>query len=137
MKTPVNVLFAVIFYWLTIYAMVLVPKFNSNYVFNLFWTVVMIPNVFRLIVGSIPQLAVDRSFFFTSTILAVMFIYGLHKVWGESKDYFMNKCEDDKKKILVHSVLLMLALAGGAIVTYYTGIDNSIYSNMGWETQTA
>jgi hypothetical protein len=30
--------------------------------------------------------------------------------------------------------LLMTAFAGGALITYYSGIDNSIYSNMGWES---
>jgi hypothetical protein len=135
MKTPVAVLLTVLAYWLAIYGMVLIPKFVDNYNFKLFWTIVFIPNVFRLIVGNIPRLAVDRSFFFTTTIIALILMYGLHKVWTESREYFDNNCEENKNKILKHSIVLMLALVSGALITYYTGIDNSIYSNMGWESQ--
>jgi len=31
----------------------------------------------------------------------------------------------------------MTAFASGALITYYAGIDNSIYSNMGWESNSA
>jgi hypothetical protein len=40
----------------------------------------------------------------------------------------------DKGKTLKLSALLMTAFTVGALITYYSGIDNSIYSNMGWES---
>jgi len=40
----------------------------------------------------------------------------------------------DRSKTLKLSALLMTAFTVGALITYYSGIDNSIYSNMGWES---
>tara|TARA_Y100000401_G_scaffold11309_1_gene7737 strand:+ start:2931 stop:3077 length:147 start_codon:yes stop_codon:yes gene_type:complete len=39
----------------------------------------------------------------------------------------------DVNKKLKLSALLAGTFAMGALGTYYSGIDNSIYSNMGWE----
>jgi|TARA_B110000305_G_scaffold123161_1_gene138022 hypothetical protein len=39
----------------------------------------------------------------------------------------------DVNKKLKLSALLAGTFAIGALGTYYSGIDNSIYSNMGWE----
>ena len=46
----------------------------------------------------------------------------------------VEKYGSDRGKTLKLSALLMTAFAAGALITYYTGIDNSIYSNMGWES---
>jgi hypothetical protein len=133
MKTPFNVLIMVIAYWLGVYGVTLIPHMTNNYVVNLVWLTVVIPNVLRLIVGSIPRLAVDRLFFLTSSLLALIITYGINLIMGDTKDA-IKEYGSDKSKTLKLSALLMAAFAGGALITYYSGIDNSIYSNMGWES---
>jgi mannose/fructose/N-acetylgalactosamine-specific phosphotransferase system component IID len=90
----------------------------------------------RLIVGSIPRLAVDRLFFLTTTLIALVITYGVNMIWGDSKDA-VKDYGSDRSKTLKLSALLMTAFVTGALITYYTGIDNSIYSNMGWESNSA
>jgi hypothetical protein len=75
MKTPLNVLIMVIAYWLAIYGVTLVPHITNNYTVNLLWLTLVVPNVLRLIVGSIPQLAVDRLFFLASSLFALIIMY--------------------------------------------------------------
>src|SRR5210317_327726 len=133
MKTPFNVLIMVIVYWLGVYGVTLIPHMTNNYVVNLVWLTVVIPNVLRLIVGSIPRLAVDRLFFLTSSLLALIITYGINLIMGDTKDA-VKEYGSDRSKTLKLSALLMAAFAGGALITYYSGIDNSIYSNMGWES---
>jgi len=133
MKTPFNVLIMVIAYWLGVYGVTLIPHMTNNYVVNLVWLTVVIPNVLRLIVGSIPRLAVDRLFFLTSSLLALIITYGINLIMGDTKDAIKDY-GSDKSKTLKLSALLMAAFTVGALITYYSGIDNSIYSNMGWES---
>ena len=136
MKTPLSVLIMVILYWLAIYGITVVPHMSENYHLNLVWMTVIVPNVLRLIVGSIPRLAVDRLFFLTTTLIALVITYGLNMIWGDSKDA-VKDYGSDRSKTLKLSALLMTAFVTGALITYYTGIDNSIYSNMGWESNNA
>jgi hypothetical protein len=132
MKTPVSVLLTAILYWLGIFAVFMIPQFSRNYEFNLIWLTVVIPNVLRLIVNRIPRLAVDRIFFFASTIISLIATYFINRIWNASKQSVKNPDTDARgKRILVF--LLMSTFAGGALVTYFAGIDNSIYSNLGWE----
>jgi undecaprenyl pyrophosphate phosphatase UppP len=133
MKTPLSVLIMVILYWLAIYGITVVPHMSENYHLNLVWMTVIVPNVLRLIVGSIPRLAVDRLFFLTTTLIALVITYGVNMIWGDSKDA-VKDYGSDRSKTLKLSALLMTAFVTGALITYYTGIDNSIYSNMGWES---
>ena len=133
MKTPFNVLIMVIVYWLGVYGITLIPHMTNNYVVNLVWLTVVIPNVLRLIVGSIPRLAVDRLFFLTSSLIALIITYGINLIMGDTKDA-IKEYGSDKSKTLKLSALLMVAFTVGALITYYSGIDNSIYSNMGWES---
>ena len=126
----------VILYWVMIYGITLVPHMSENYHLNLVWMTVIVPNVLRLIVGSIPRLAVDRLFFLTATLIALVITYGVNMIWGDSKDA-VKDYGSDRSKTLKLSALLMTAFVTGALVTYYTGIDNSIYSNMGWESNQA
>jgi len=123
----------VILYWLAIYGITVVPHMSENYHLNLVWMTVIVPNVLRLIVGSIPRLAVDRLFFLTTTLIALVITYGVNMIWGDSKDA-VKDYGSDRSKTLKLSALLMTAFVTGALITYYTGIDNSIYSNMGWES---
>jgi undecaprenyl pyrophosphate phosphatase UppP len=136
MKTPLSVLIMVILYWLAIYGITVVPHMSENYHLNLVWMTVIVPNVLRLIVGSIPRLAVDRLFFLTTTLIALVITYGVNMIWGDSKDA-VKDYGSDRSKTLKLSALLMTAFVTGALITYYTGIDNSIYSNMGWESNSA
>src|SRR5210317_1709165 len=133
MKTPFNVLIMVIVYWLGVYGVTLIPHMTNNYVVNLVWLTVVIPNVLRLIVGSIPRLAVDRLFFLTSSLIALIITYLVNQIWGDSKDAIKDY-GNDRGKTLKLSALLMTAFTVGALITYSSGIDNSIYSNMGWES---
>ena len=133
MKTPLSVLIMVILYWLAIYGITVVPHMSENYHLNLVWMTVIVPNVLRLIIGSIPRLAVDRLFFLTTTLIALVITYGVNMIWGDSKDA-VKDYGSDRSKTLKLSALLMTAFVTGALITYYTGIDNSIYSNMGWES---
>jgi len=123
----------VIVYWLAVYGISIVPHFSENYNLNLVWLTVIIPNVLRYIVGNVPRLAVDRMFFLATSIIALIITFTVNTIWGESKEA-VEKYGSDRSKTLKLSALLMTAFAGGALITYYSGIDNSIYSNMGWET---
>jgi len=133
MKTPISVLITVILYWLVIYGVTIIPHMSENYHLNLVWMIVVVPNVLRLIVGSIPRLAVDRLFFLTTTLIALVLTYGVNAIWSDSK-IAVKDYGSDRSKTLKLSVLLMTTFVMGALITYYTGIDNSIYSNMGWES---
>jgi hypothetical protein len=133
MKTPLNVLIMVIAYWLAIYGVTLVPHMTNNYTVNLLWLTVIVPNVLRLIVGSIPRLAVDRLFFLASSLFALIIMYVFNLIMSDTKEA-VKEYGSDKGKILKLSALLMTAFTVGALITYYSGIDNSIYSNMGWES---
>ena len=133
MKTAIRVLIMVIVYWLSIYGLTLVPHMSSNYLVNLLWLTVVVPNTLRYIVGSIPRLAVDRVFFLTTSLIALVITYVLNLMMGDTKEA-VKEYGSDRSKTLKLSALLMTAFAAGALITYYAGIDNSIYSNMGWET---
>jgi hypothetical protein len=133
MKTPLSILLMVIVYWLAIYGISIVPHFSENYNLNLVWLTVIVPNVLRYIIGNVPRLAVDRIFFLTTSIIALVITFVVNAIWGESREA-VEKYGSDRSKTLKLSALLMTAFATGALITYYTGIDNSIYSNMGWES---
>ena len=133
MKTPIRVLIMVIVYWLSIYGLTLVPHMSSNYLVNLLWLTVVVPNTLRYIVGSIPRLAVDRVFFLTTSLIALVITYVLNLMMGDTKEA-VKEYGSDRSKTLKLSALLMTAFTVGAFITYYSGIDNSIYSNMGWES---
>lgn len=134
MKTPVSAVIMVILYWLVIYGFTIVPHVSKNYNINLIWLTVVIPNIMRLIVGNIPRLAVDRVFFLSSSLIALIITFFVNTLWGDTKKA-VEKYGSDRRKTLKLSILLMSAFAIGAMVTYMSGIDNSIYSNMGWEPQ--
>lgn len=133
MKTPINVLMMAIAYWILIYGITLVPQYVSNYYVNLLWMTVVIPNVLRFAIGNIPRLAVDRVFFLTSTLFALVLTFFINQISSETKEAITDHKADVNKKLKL-SALLAGTFAMGSLATYYSGIDNSIYSNMGWET---
>ena len=133
MQTPFGVVLTAIVYWLAIYFVTLIPHITSNYNINLLWITVVVPNVLRFAIGNIPRLAVNRLFFLSTTFIAMILMFITNLLWGESKEAVTNYGED-KRKTLVLSALLASSFVIGAFVTYFTGIDSSIYSEMGWES---
>jgi hypothetical protein len=133
MKTPLSVLLTVILYYIAIYGITIIPHISNNYYGNLIILTLVIPNIFRHIVGSVPRLAVDRLFVFSTTVIAFVITFLMNKLWGDTKDA-VKEYGSDRSKTLKLSALLMTAFTVGALITYYSGIDNSIYSNMGWES---
>lgn len=134
MKTPLSVVTLAVFYWIVLYGATMVTQFSTNYNFNLIWMTLILPNLLRLVVGNIPRLAVDRVFFLSTTVIALLITYIFNRFVKSTKDG-IEEPSSDKSKKLKSSFLLMGAFAAGAFITYGIGIDNSIYSNMGWETQ--
>lgn len=133
MKTPISVLIIVIMYWLTIYGVTLVPHISKNYYLNLMWITIIVPNIFRYIIGNVPRLAVDRLFIISTTFIACMITFIMNLLWRDTKDA-VKEYGNDRSKTLKLGVLLMTAFASGALITYYGGIDKTLYSNMGWES---
>ena len=133
MKTPVSVLLMAVAYWMVIYGMSMVPNLSNNYIVNIIWMTLVIPNMLRLIVGNIPRLAVDRVFFLTTTIIAFILTYLLNMAFDDTKEPVKDPAASNSKKLKL-SALLVGTFTAGALITYYLGIDTSIYSNMGWET---
>ena len=133
MKTPLSVLLTVILYYIAIYGITIIPHISNNYYGNLIILTLVIPIIFRHIVGSVPRLAVDRLFVFSTTVIAFVITFLMNKLWGDTKDA-VKEYGSDRSKTLKLSALLMTAFTVGALITYYSGIDNSIYSNMGWES---
>ena len=120
-------------YWILIYGVTLVPQYVRNYYVNLVWMTIVIPNVLRFAIGNIPRLAVDRVFFLTSTLIALVLTFLINQISSETKDAVTNPDASNNKKLKL-SALLAWTFAAGALATYFAGIDTSIYSNMGWET---
>ena len=132
MKTPVNILITAIAYWILIYVVTLVPLISKSYHLNLIWFTVIIPNVIRFAIGNIPRLAVDRVFFLSTTFIALVITFFINQISSETKKAMTDHKADVSKKLKL-SALLAGTFTFGVLATYYSGIDNSIYSNMGWE----
>ena len=132
MKTPVATVATAVFMWVFVFALTMVPMYTKNYWANLTLMTIVIPNALRLIVGQVPQLAVDKGFFFSSTIIAFIAVEALTRVVKTLKPQ-IKKYGDDRKKSLEVSLLFLAAFVIGAGLTYMLGVDKSIYSNMGWE----
>jgi len=130
MQTPITDLLTAVFYWLFFFAVTQVPLHVDNYYMNLVFLTVVIPNVARAIVGDFPRLAVDRSFFAMSTFIALIIVFAVNEWWKRSKDTIKNLHKSDRKKRLELTGVLAGAFTVGALVVYFSGIDNSIYNNM-------
>ena len=133
MKTPLNVLIMVIAYWLAIYGVTLVPHITNNYTVNLLWLTLVVPNVLRLIVGSIPQLAVDQKFMMIASIFSFLLAFAFGRINKKSQDTVKNYGKDTKKT-LQGSALFVTTFTIGALITYYSGIHKTLYTQMGWES---
>ena len=106
---------------------------STNYLLNLAIITIIIPNIFRYVIGNVPRLAVDRLFMISTTVIAFLITYGMNFILSDTKDA-VKDYGSDRSKTLKLSALLVSAFTVGALITYYSGIDNSIYSNMGWES---
>jgi hypothetical protein len=133
MKTPLTVVLTVIVYYLVIYGITLVPHVSDNYFANLAVLTIVVPNLLRYIIGNVPRLAVDRVFMISTTVIAFIVTYLVNLMMNDTKEA-VKEYGSDRSKTLKLSVVLMTAFTVGALITYYSGIDNSIYSNMGWES---
>jgi hypothetical protein len=133
MKTPLTVVLTVIVYYLVIYGITLVPHVSDNYFANLAVLTLVVPNLLRYIIGNVPRLAVDRVFMISTTVIAFIVTYLVNLMMNDTKEA-VKDYGSDRSKTLKLSALLMTAFTVGALITYYSGIDNSIYSNMGWES---
>lgn len=134
MKTPITIVLMAILSWIAVYVITMVPQIATNYHFNLIWTTLVIPNLLRFIIGSVPRLAVDRVFFLTSSLIALILVYLINLVSKETREAMADYKAPKDKKIKL-SALLVGAFTVGALITYGAGIDSSIYSNMGWESR--
>ena len=132
MSTPPNDLYMAVAYWLAVFYVSLLPVVVENYTARLVLITLVVPNIMRLVVNRLPRLAVDRSFFFTSTAIALILTYALHANFKNLKEDF-DKFGKDVKKTLEVSGLLTATFTAGALLTYYIGLDRSIYSNLNWE----
>jgi hypothetical protein len=132
MSTPPNDLYTAVGYWIAVFYVALLPVVVENYTARLLLITLIVPNLMRLVVNRLPRLAVDRSFFFTSTAIALILTYALHSYFNNLKEDF-DKFGKDVKKTLEVSGLLTATFVAGALLTYYIGLDRSIYSNLNWE----
>jgi len=121
-----------IFYWLLVYYISLLPVLIKQYEVRLVLLTLIVPNVMRMVVNRMPRLAVDRSFFFTATAMALILTYVLHSAFKKTRED-MDEFGKDVKKTLEVSGLLTATFIAGALATYYIGLDRSIYSNLNWE----
>ena len=131
-QTPPKDLFMAIFYWLLIYYVALLPVVVQRYEARLVLLTLIVPNVMRMAVNRLPRLAVDRSFFFTATAIALILTYVLHTMFKKTRED-MQEFGKDVEKTLKTSGLLTATFIAGGLLTYYMGLDRSIYSNLNWE----
>jgi len=133
MKTPFNIFLTAIGYWVLVFVALLIPRLVRNYYVNLITLTVIIPNLLRFIVGQVPQLAVDRMFFLLSTVFAMILTYMANRIWKHTANS-IKRTPDDRRKVIEMTTLLMTTFVMGFLITYFSGIDKSIYSNLGWES---
>ena len=132
MKTPPSVVAKAVAYWAALYAVLIVPQFSKNYIVNLLWMTLIAPNAMRFAIGKIPQLAVDRGFFLVSTLVAFILMYLINRISPDTREAMKNSKASNSKKLKLF-FLLLGTFAIGALVAYF-GMDKSVYSNMGWES---
>ncbi len=132
MKTSLTVLAYAIVSWILLYAMLLVPQFTNHYWVNLVWMTLIAPNAMRYAVGMVPQLAVNRQFFFTSTMVSFILMYIINLANSKTREAMKDsRASNDKKLVL--SALLSATFTAGALIAWSMNGGRSIYSNMGWD----
>lgn len=133
MKTPVSLVAKAIGLWVGVMLVTQLPLLIENYTARLALITVVMPNILRLIVGNIPQLAVDQKFMMIASIFSFLLAFAFGRLNTKSQDTVKNYGKDTKKT-LQGSALFVTTFTLGALITYYSGIHKTIYTQMGWET---
>jgi len=133
MKTPVSLVAKAIGLWAAVMLLTQTPLFIENYNARLALMTIVMPNVLRLIVGNIPQLAVDQKFMFIASIFSFLLAFAFGRVSKKSQET-VTEYGKDTKKTLQGSALFVTTFTLGALITYYSGIHKTLYTLMGWET---
>ena len=133
MKTPVSLVAKAIGLWAAVMLLTQTPLFIENYNARLALVTIVMPNVLRLIVGNIPQLAVDQKFMFIASIFSFLLAFAFGRVSKKSQET-VTEYGKDTKKTLQGSALFVTTFTLGALITYYSGIHKTLYTQMGWET---
>jgi hypothetical protein len=133
MKTPVSLVAKAIGLWAAVMLLTQTPLFIENYNARLALMTIVMPNVLRLIVGNIPQLAVDQKFMFIASIFSFLLAFAFGRVSKKSQET-VTEYGKDTKKTLQGSALFVTTFTLGALITYYSGIHKTLYTQMGWET---
>ena len=133
MKTPVSLVAKAIGLWAAVMLLTQTPLFIENYNARLALMTIVMPNVLRLIVGNIPQLAVDQKFMFIASIFSFLLAFAFGRVSKKSQET-VTEYGKDTKKTLRGSALFVTTFTLGALITYYSGIHKTLYTQMGWET---
>ena len=133
MKTPVSLVAKAIGLWVGVMLVTQLPLLIENYTTRLALITIVMPNILRLIVGNIPQLAVDQKFMMIASIFSFLLAFAFGRLNTKSQDTVKNYGKDTKKT-LQGSALFVTTFTLGALITYYSGIHKTLYTQMGWET---
>ena len=113
MKTPLSVVLVVIAYYIAMYGITIIPHMSTNYLLNLAIITIIIPNIFRYVIGNVPRLAVDRLFMISTTVIAFLITYAMNFILSDTKDA-VKDYGSDRSKTLKLSALLVSAFTVGA-----------------------
>ena len=133
MKTPISLVAKAIGLWVAVILVTQLPLFIENLNVRIVLMTVVIPNALRMIVGNIPQLAVDQKFIAITSVFSLLLAFVLTRANKASRDA-LNGYGKDTKKTLKGSALFVTTFTLGALITYYSGIHKTLYTQMGWET---
>jgi len=133
MKTPPSLVAKAIGLWIGVMLVTQLPLFIENYNVRLALMTIVMPNILRMIVGNIPQLAVDQKFMMIASIFSFILAYGMGRINTKSQDT-IKAYGKDTKKTLQGSALFVTTFTLGALITYYSGIHGTLYTQMGWES---
>jgi len=133
MKTPPSLVAKAIGLWIGVMLVTQLPLFIENYNARIALMTIVMPNILRMIVGNIPQLAVDQKFMMIASIFSFILAFAIGRVSQKSQDTVKNYGKDTKKT-LQGSALFVTTFTIGALITYYSGIHKTLYTQMGWES---
>ena len=128
MKTPVSLVAKAIGLWVGVMLVTQLPLLIENYTARLALITIVMPNILRLIVGNIPQLAVDQKFMMIASIFSFLLAFAFGRLNTKSQDTVKNYGKDTKKT-LQGSALFVTTFTLGALITYYSGIHKTLYTH--------
>ena len=80
MKTPVSLVAKAIGLWVGVMLVTQLPLLIENYTTRLALITIVMPNILRLIVGNIPQLAVDQKFMMIASIFSFLLAFAFGRL---------------------------------------------------------